>query len=154
MPSELLRVLTTATSGVVGTAFTVVAAWGGAPPEGSRTSPAEAAGFVVPLKGASGETIGLIAVEADEPLDPSEEERETIQLFAARAAAELERRQAEQELRAREAEVAASGARMVERADSERRGLGRELHDGAQQGWSCSASDWIWHAAPCTRTRR
>ena len=160
MPAELLRTLTTATSGVVGTAFlrtlvrhlaesydahsaylaesgpegfTVVAAWGGAPPEGSRTSPAEAAGFVVPLGGTSGEIIGLIAVEADEPLDPPAEERETIRLFAARAAAELERRQAEQDLRAREAEVAASGARMVERADSERRRLGRELHDGAQQ---------------------
>jgi signal transduction histidine kinase/uncharacterized protein YhfF len=160
MPAELLRTLTTATSGVVGTAFlrtfvrhlaeaygahsaylaeaapegfTVVAAWGGAPPEGSRTSPAEAAGFVVPLGGTSGDIIGLIAVESDEPLDPPADERETIRLFAARAAAELERRQAEQELRAREAEVAASGARMVERADADRRRLGRELHDGAQQ---------------------
>jgi signal transduction histidine kinase len=160
MPSELLRTLTTATSGVVGTAFlralvrhladaydadsaylaeadddgfTVVAAWGSGPPEGWRTSPAEATGFVVPLGGSGGETIGLIAVEAADPIDPPDDEREAIRLFAARAAAELERRHAEQELRAREAEVAASGARMVERADAERRRLGRELHDGAQQ---------------------
>jgi signal transduction histidine kinase/uncharacterized protein YhfF len=160
MPSDLLRTLTTGTSGVVGTAFlralvrhladayeahaaylaeggadgfTVVASWGSGPPEGARTSPAEAAGFVVPLGGTDGSIIGLIAVEADEPLDPSDDERETIRILAARAAAELERRHAEQELRAREAEVATSGARMVERADSERRRLGRALHDGAQQ---------------------
>jgi signal transduction histidine kinase/uncharacterized protein YhfF len=160
MPSDLLRTLTEGTSGVVGTAFlrtlvrhlaeaygahssylaeggaegfTVVAAWGGAPLEGSQTSPAEAAGFVVPLGGTDGQIIGLIAVDGDEPIDPPDRERETIRLFAARAAAELERRHAERELRAREAEVAASGARMVERADSERRRLGRELHDGAQQ---------------------
>jgi signal transduction histidine kinase/uncharacterized protein YhfF len=113
--------------------FTVVAAWGGAPPEGSRTSPAEATGFVVPLGGAGDKIIGLIAVEAEAQLNPSDDDRETIRLFAARAGAELERRHAEQELRAREAEVAASGARMVERADAERRRLGRELHDGAQQ---------------------
>jgi signal transduction histidine kinase/uncharacterized protein YhfF len=160
MPSDLLRTLATATSGVVGTAFlralvrqladvydasaaylaeadedgfTVVAGWGSGPPEGARTSPADAVGFVVPLGGSSGEIIGLIAVEGAGPIDPSDEDRETIRIFAERAAAELERRHAEQELRAREAEVAASGARMVERADSERRRLGRELHDGAQQ---------------------
>jgi signal transduction histidine kinase/uncharacterized protein YhfF len=160
MAPELLRTLTAATSEVVGTAFlralvrhlaeaydahtaylaeagddgfTVVAAWGSGPPEGARTSPAEAAGFVVPLGGAGGEIIGLIAIDGDEPIDPPNDERATIAMFAARAAAELERRHAEQELRAREAEVAASGARMVERADAERRRLGREIHDGAQQ---------------------
>src|SRR4051812_28668732 len=160
MRSPLLEKLASATSAVVGTAFlrallrhlaeaydahaaylaeagdgkfTVVVAWGKAPPEGSHTSPADASGFVVPLGGADGEIIGLIALEGDAPIDPSDEDRETIRIFAARAAAELERRHAEQELRAREAEVATSGARMVERADSERRRLGRELHDGAQQ---------------------
>jgi signal transduction histidine kinase len=160
MPSPLLEKLASATSGVVGTAFlrallrhladaydahsaylaeadsgkfTVVVAWGKAPPEGSQTSPGDASGFVVPLGGAVGEIIGLIALEGDVPIDPSDEDRETIRIFAARAAAELERLHAEQALRAREAEVATSGARMVERADSERRRLGRELHDGAQQ---------------------
>src|SRR3954469_13926934 len=126
MASELLRTLATATSGVVGTAFlralvrqlaeaydaraaylaeadddgfTVVAAWGSGPPEGARTSPAEAAGFVVPLGGSSGEIIGLIALEGEEAIDPPNDERATIAMFAARAAAELERRHAEQELR-------------------------------------------------------
>jgi signal transduction histidine kinase/uncharacterized protein YhfF len=160
MPSGLLKDLSSATSGVVGTAFlrafvrhlaeafgahsayvaeaagdgfTVVAGWGAAPPEGARTTVADATGFVLPLDGAGGETIGLIAVEGDEAIAPSDDQRETIGIFAARAGAELERRQAEQELRAREAEIAASGARMVERADAERRRLGRDLHDGAQQ---------------------
>jgi signal transduction histidine kinase len=162
VPSPLLEKLAAATSGVVGTAFlralvrqlaeafgadaaylaeaepgagvfTVVAAWGKALPEGARTSPAEASGFVVPLEGSGSEIIGLIALDGDARIDPSDDDRATVRVFAARAAAELERRHAEQELRAREAEVAASGARMVERADAERRRIGRELHDGAQQ---------------------
>jgi signal transduction histidine kinase/uncharacterized protein YhfF len=154
MPSSLLFDLSSATSGVVGTAFlrafvrhlaeavgapagyvaeangdsfTVIAAWGHAPPEGSVTAPDN--GSAVPLEGSTGERIGFVAVEGEVP----EEERETVGIFIARAAAELERRRAEQELRAREAEIAGSGARMVERADAERRRLGRELHDGAQQ---------------------
>jgi signal transduction histidine kinase/uncharacterized protein YhfF len=162
MPSPLMEKLAAATSAVVGTAFlralvrhlaeafgaeaaylaeadpdaaafSVVAAWGKAPPEGARTSPAQASGYVVPLEGSRGEIIGFIAVGGEAPVDPADPDRETVRIFAARAAAELERRQAEQELRAREAEVAASGARMVERADSEQRRIGRELHDGAQQ---------------------
>jgi hypothetical protein len=64
-------------------------------------------------------------------------QRETIRLFAARAAAELERRHAEQELRAREAEVAASGARMkastmLDATRSEMRAIGEELRDMAR----------------------
>jgi signal transduction histidine kinase/uncharacterized protein YhfF len=160
MAPGLLQDLASATSGVVGTAFlrtllrrladaygagsayvvergegsfTVVAAWGDAPPEGAQVTPGEEAGFVVPLQGAAGDLIGMIVVQAEEEIDPSGEERKAIRIFAARAAAELERRQAEQDLRAREAEVAASGARMVERADAERRRIGRDLHDGAQQ---------------------
>jgi uncharacterized protein YhfF len=85
------------------------------------------------LPGAAGETVGAIALAAQCPIEPDEDDRRTIELFAARAGAELERRQAEQELRAHEAEIAASGARMVARADSERQRIGRELHDGAQQ---------------------
>ena len=160
VPQKLMRDLLLATSEVVGTAFlrglvrhlaeaygahsgyvaeagddgfAVVAAWGDAPPEGSRTSPAQAQGFVVPLGGADGRIVGLIAIEGATAIEPSEDDRETIRIFAARAAAEIERRHAEQELRARESEVAAAGARMVQRADAERRDLGRELHDGAQQ---------------------
>ena len=54
-------------------------------------------------------------------------------LFGARAAAEIERRRHEVALRAREAEIAASRVRIVEAADEERRRIGRNLHDGAQQ---------------------
>jgi signal transduction histidine kinase/uncharacterized protein YhfF len=160
MASSLLKDLASATSGVVGVAFvrtllrrladayeahsaylaeavgesfTVVAAWGKAPPEGSPAAPETATGFVVPLQGSAGDVIGMIVLEAGRPLDPPADDREAIGIFAARAAAELERRRAEQELRAREAEMAGSGARMVERADAERRRVGRDLHDGAQQ---------------------
>ena len=160
MPPGLLLDLSSATSGVVGTAFlrvfvrhlaeafgaraayvaeaggdgfTVVAGWGDAPPEGATAGGGEAPSFTLPLEGAAGAVIGLVALDSDSAIDPTEEEREAIAIFAARAGAELERRQAEQELRARESEIAASGARMVERADAERHRLGRELHDGAQQ---------------------
>ena len=54
-------------------------------------------------------------------------------IFGARAAAEIERRRHEVALRAREAEIAASRVRIVEAADEERRRIGRNLHDGAQQ---------------------
>ena len=56
-----------------------------------------------------------------------------LRIFAARAAAELERRRHEAALRAREAEVAASRTRLLHAADEERRRIGRDLHDGAQQ---------------------
>ena len=161
MPETLLRDLTRATSGVVGMAFLralvrhladafevraaylaerdeggefgIVAAWGAGATEGSRTTPSQAQGLVLPLTGSAGELIGLLAIESDTPLDPSDDDREVIDLFVARAAAELERRHAEQALRAREAEVSASGARMVERADAERPRIGRQLHAGTQQ---------------------
>ena len=56
-----------------------------------------------------------------------------LRIFAARAAAELERRRHEAILRAREIEVTASRARLLHAADEERRRIGRDLHDGAQQ---------------------
>jgi signal transduction histidine kinase len=59
-------------------------------------------------------------------MEVAEEDVATLRIFAARAAAELERR-------SQAAELAASRARVVEAADAERRRLGRDLHDGAQQ---------------------
>ena len=49
-----------------------------------------------------------------------------MRIFASRAAAELERRQQAAALRR-------SRARVIEAADAERRRVGRDLHDGAQQ---------------------
>jgi signal transduction histidine kinase len=49
-----------------------------------------------------------------------------MRIFASRAAAELERRHQEAALRR-------SRARVIEAADTERRRVGRDLHDGAQQ---------------------
>ena len=66
-------------------------------------------------------------------LEPSADERAALSIFGARAAAEIERRRHEVALRAREAEIAASRVRIVEAADEERRRIGRNLHDGAQQ---------------------
>jgi signal transduction histidine kinase len=65
--------------------------------------------------------------------DAGEDELAVLRIFAARAAAELERRRHEAALRAREAEVAASRTRLLHAADEERRRIGRDLHDGAQQ---------------------
>jgi len=49
-----------------------------------------------------------------------------MRIFASRAAAELERRQ-------QDAALQRSRARVIEAADAERRRVGRDLHDGAQQ---------------------
>ena len=49
-----------------------------------------------------------------------------MRIFASRAAAELERRHQAAALRR-------SRARVIEAADAERRRVGRNLHDGAQQ---------------------
>ena len=87
----------------------------------------------VPLRGVDGACLGHLGVLGRRHLDASEDEVAALRIFAARAAAEIERRRHEALLRAREAEVAASRARMVEAADDERRRIGRDLHDGAQQ---------------------
>ena len=91
-------------------------------------------GYVaVVLVGADGAQIGHIGVMARGPLDVSDDEMAALRIFAARAAAEIERRWQETVLREREAELAAQRARVVQAADEERRRIGRNLHDGAQQ---------------------
>ena len=87
----------------------------------------------VPMYGAEGATIGYVCVLSRTQVDAGEEEFAVLRIFAARAAAELERRRYEATLRAREAEVAASRTRLLHAADEERRRIGRDLHDGAQQ---------------------
>jgi signal transduction histidine kinase/uncharacterized protein YhfF len=89
--------------------------------------------LAVPMRGAAGDVVGYVCVIARGRLDAGEEELAVLRIFAARAAAELERRRHEAALRAREAEVAASRMRLMHAADEERRRIGRDLHDGAQQ---------------------
>src|SRR5919107_816848 len=66
-------------------------------------------------------------------LDPAPDELDAMQVFAARAGAELERRRHEAALRAHADELAASRERALKAADEERARIGRDLHDGAQQ---------------------
>jgi formate hydrogenlyase transcriptional activator len=59
----------------------------------------------VPMKNAQGRTIGHIAVLHTEPMEPSEEDIATLKIFAARGCAELERKQADEQLRAAHEEL-------------------------------------------------
>jgi signal transduction histidine kinase len=60
------------------------------------------------------------------PMEAAEDDVAAMRIFASRAAAELERRRQAAALRR-------SRARVIEAADAERRRVGRDLHDGAQQ---------------------
>ena len=85
------------------------------------------------MRGGDGARLGYLGVMSSRELDAGEEAIAVLRIFASRAGAEIERRRHEAALRAREREVAASRARMVSIADEERRQIGRNLHDGAQQ---------------------
>jgi signal transduction histidine kinase/uncharacterized protein YhfF len=89
--------------------------------------------LAVAMRGTDGGQIGYIGLQATHRLDPDADECAALSIFAARAAAEIERRRHELAARAHEAEVAASRVRIVEAADEERSRIGRNLHDGAQQ---------------------
>ena len=89
--------------------------------------------LAIPLKGADGRAIGHLGMVSSRPLDPAPSELQALHVFAARAAAELERRRHERALRERRDQVVASRASAVHAADEERRRIGRDLHDGAQQ---------------------
>jgi signal transduction histidine kinase len=82
--------------------------------------------LAVCLRGAGGTHLGHLGVMDARPLTAADDDVAAMRIFASRAAAELERRhQAAALLRSR--------ARVIEAADSERRRVGRDLHDGAQQ---------------------
>jgi signal transduction histidine kinase len=82
--------------------------------------------LAVCLKAADGTHLGHMAVLDTRPMEADDEDVAALRIFASRAAAELERRR-------QAAAIAASRARVIEAADAERRRVGRELHDGAQQ---------------------
>jgi len=89
--------------------------------------------LAIVMRGADGTRLGYIGVMSRRRLEATEEENAALAIFASRAAAELERRRHETALRARETEVTVSRAQLVHAADEERRRIGRNLHDGAQQ---------------------
>jgi signal transduction histidine kinase len=82
--------------------------------------------LAVCLKSSEGVHLGHLAVLDSQPMDADEQDAMALRIFAARAGAELERRNQERAL-------ADSRARVIEAADKERRRVGRDLHDGAQQ---------------------
>jgi signal transduction histidine kinase/uncharacterized protein YhfF len=87
----------------------------------------------VAMHAADGSPIGIVGVMSRRRLEATPEQIAALEIFAARAGAEVDRRRSEAALREREAEVAASRARVVEAADEERRRIGRDIHDGVQQ---------------------
>ncbi len=89
--------------------------------------------LAMPGRNARGEVVGYLAVTTRAPLTPTDEELTALRIFAGWVGEEIERRATELRLRAREAELVASRARVVEAADEERRRIGRDLHDGVQQ---------------------
>jgi signal transduction histidine kinase len=78
------------------------------------------------LRAADGTHLGHLAVMDAGPMAAGDDDVAAMRIFASRAAAELERRRQAAALRR-------SRARVIEAADSERRRVGRDLHDGAQQ---------------------
>jgi signal transduction histidine kinase len=82
--------------------------------------------LAVCLRGAGGTHLGHMAVLDARPMEADDEDIVALRIFASRAAAELERRR-------HVAAIAASRVRVIEAADVERRRVGRDLHDGAQQ---------------------
>jgi signal transduction histidine kinase len=82
--------------------------------------------LAVCLRGSDNTYLGHLAVLDAYRMEAEPDDVAVLKIFAARAGAELERR-----IQARA--LQASRARVIEAADAERRRVGRDLHDGAQQ---------------------
>jgi signal transduction histidine kinase len=82
--------------------------------------------LAVCLRASDGTHLGHMAVMDAGPMEAGADDVAAMRIFASRTAAELERRRQAAALRR-------SRARVIEAADSERRRVGRDLHDGAQQ---------------------
>jgi signal transduction histidine kinase len=82
--------------------------------------------LAVCLRASDGTHLGHMGVMDAGPMEAAEDDVAAMRIFASRTAAELERRSQAAALRR-------SRARVIEAADAERRRVGRDLHDGAQQ---------------------
>jgi signal transduction histidine kinase len=82
--------------------------------------------LAVCLRAADGTHLGHMAVMDAGPMTADDADVAAMRISASRAAAELERRR-------QAAALQRSRARVIEAADAERRRVGRDLHDGAQQ---------------------
>jgi signal transduction histidine kinase len=82
--------------------------------------------LAVCLRDSEDRHLGHIAVLDTQRMEAGDEDVAALRIFAARAGAELERRNQAEALRE-------SRTRVIEAADAERRRVGRDLHDGAQQ---------------------
>jgi signal transduction histidine kinase len=78
------------------------------------------------LRAADGTHLGHMGVMDARPMQAGDDDVAAMRIFASRTAAALERRHQAAALRR-------SRTRVIEAADSERRRVGRNLHDGAQQ---------------------
>jgi signal transduction histidine kinase len=82
--------------------------------------------LAVCLRAADGTHLGHLAVMDADPMHAGDDDVAALRIFASRTAAELERR-------VQAAALRRSRKRVIEAADDERRRVGRDLHDGAQQ---------------------
>ncbi len=100
-------------------------------PEDAMLREIGAEGYLgVRLKGSSGKPLGLMAVMSRKPLINVEATQSMLSIFAARASAELERKQAEDRLRASERDLRMSEERYREVVESQTDLVCRYLPDG------------------------
>lgn len=98
----------------------------------------------VPMRNAQGRTIGHLALLHTAPMEPSEEEIATLRIFAARGCAELERKRAEEKLRAAHNELRRANLEAEALLDITR-AIGHHLHRGVLFG---ALADCLQTAVP------